>query len=121
MVGDAEGHWEQLLRGMPRPGNCSASYNDNQVDLSDYRTSLFEGKRYAPVELVRWGRGCRFACDFCSIHSFYGKNLRQRLVEGLVAEMASFKRNRLVFLWTTTCLPTSVRCAACCRPSSRWA
>lgn len=99
MVGDAEGHWEQLLRDL-EAGCLQPIYrSDNQTDLSDYRLdrSIFEGKRYAPVELAQWGRGCRFACDFCSIHAFYGKNLRQRPLDQFVAELQGLNRRRLLF------------------------
>ncbi len=99
MVGDAEGYWEQMLRDA-EAGQLQRIYrSDNQVDLSDYRIdrSIFAGKRYAPVELAQWGRGCRFACDFCSIHAFYGKNLRQRPLAPFVEELAALNRRRLLF------------------------
>ena len=99
LVGDAEGYWEQMLQDA-EAGQLQRIYrSDNQVDLSDYRIdrSIFAGKRYAPVELAQWGRGCRFACDFCSIHAFYGKNLRQRPLEPFVRELAGLNRRRLVF------------------------
>ena len=99
MVGDAEGYWEQMLLDA-EAGKLQRIYrSDNQVDLSDYRIdrSIFAGKRYAPVELAQWGRGCRFACDFCSIHAFYGKNLRQRPLEPFVQELQGLNRRRLLF------------------------
>ena len=42
----------------------------NEVALTGIRPdrSIFAGKRYAPVSLVQYGRGCRLSCDFCSIH-----------------------------------------------------
>ena len=45
------------------------------------------GKRYKAVVPVQYGRGCKFACDFCSIHAFYGTSLRQRPVEEVVEEI----------------------------------
>jgi radical SAM superfamily enzyme YgiQ (UPF0313 family) len=99
LIGDAEGHWERLLADL-QAGRLQRIYrSDNQADLADYRIdrSLFAGKRYAPVELVQWGRGCRFVCDFCSIHAFYGKNLRQRELDGLVSELQGLNRRRLLF------------------------
>jgi radical SAM superfamily enzyme YgiQ (UPF0313 family) len=47
--------------------------------------------------MVQWGRGCRFACDFCSIHSFYGTSLRTRPIEGLIEEIQALPSNRLLF------------------------
>jgi radical SAM superfamily enzyme YgiQ (UPF0313 family) len=59
--------------------------------------ALFRGKRYAPVSLSQYGRGCRFSCDFCSIHAFYGTSLRQRPIRDLVAEIEAMDR-RHIFL-----------------------
>lgn len=99
VIGDAEGAWEELLQDF-RSGSLKPRYRGgNELPLDDYRLerSIYRGKRYAPVELVQYGRGCRFACDFCSIHSFYGSNLRVRPVEGLVEEIASLQADRLLF------------------------
>jgi radical SAM superfamily enzyme YgiQ (UPF0313 family) len=57
---------------------------------------VFAGKPYAPITLVQYGRGCRFNCDFCSIHAFYGTTLRQRSVGEVCAEIERAGR-RLVF------------------------
>lgn len=99
VVGDAEGVWERLLEEF-RAGRLAPRYGGgNDAPLTDYRLerSIYRGKPYAPVELVQYGRGCRFACDFCSIHSFYGTRLRVRPLEGLVAEVESLPARRLLF------------------------
>ncbi|MCK7481141.1 MAG: radical SAM protein [Candidatus Moduliflexus flocculans] len=72
---------------------------DRSAPLHDYRVErgIFRGKRYAPVELVQYGRGCRFACDFCSIHSFYGTSVRVRLIDGLLREIEPLPAKRLLF------------------------
>jgi radical SAM superfamily enzyme YgiQ (UPF0313 family) len=91
--------WERLLEDF-RSGELARRYTGgNGTPLADYRLdrSIYQGKRYAPVELVQYGRGCRFACDFCSIHSFYGANLRVRPLDGLVAEIESLPKRRLLF------------------------
>ena len=71
VIGDAEGAWERLLCDFKAGGLQPRYVGDRSAPLHDYRVerSIFRGKRYAPVELVQYGRGCRFACDFCSIHS----------------------------------------------------
>lgn len=99
VVGDAEGPWEQLLADFAN-GRMQRIYSGgNDAPLTDYRLdrSIYRGKRYAPVELVQWGRGCRFACDFCSIHSFYGTSIRVRPTDGLIAEIESLPSSRLLF------------------------
>lgn len=99
VTGDAEGAWEQLLRDAEN-GCLERIYEgNNKADLSDFRIdrSIFSGKAYAPIELIQYGRGCRFACDFCSIHTFYGTNVRVRPAERLRAELAALNRRRLLF------------------------
>ncbi len=99
VIGDAEGSWERLLEDFAK-GRMQRIYSGgNDAPLHDYRLdrSIYRGKHYAPVELVQYGRGCRFACDFCSIHSFYGTTLRARPLDGLVAEIETLPANRLLF------------------------
>lgn len=99
VVGDAEGAWESLLEDA-RQGRLQRKYQgDNFAPLDDYRIdrSIYAGKKYNPVELTQFGRGCRFACDFCSIHAFYGKSVRSRPLEGLRQELETLSRRRLLF------------------------
>jgi radical SAM superfamily enzyme YgiQ (UPF0313 family) len=99
VIGDAEGAWERLLADF-RAGQLARRYSGgNLLSLADYRLdrSIYRGKRYAPVEVVQYGRGCRFACDFCSIHAFYGTNVRARPVASVVAEIERLPKNRLLF------------------------
>jgi radical SAM superfamily enzyme YgiQ (UPF0313 family) len=99
VIGDGEGSWERLLADVER-GELQARYTGgNQLTLSDYRLdrSIYRGKKYAPMDLVQYGRGCRFACDFCSIHSFYGTDLRVRPLEGLLQEIETLNPGRLLF------------------------
>ncbi len=99
VMGDAEGIWERLLEDF-QEGHLERRYaGSNRTPLTDYRLdrSIYRGKRYAPVELVQYGRGCRFACDFCSIHSFYGTDLRVRPLDGLTREIESLPKGRLLF------------------------
>jgi len=99
VIGDAEGAWERLLADF-RAGKLERRYSGgNLLSLADYRLdrSIYRGKRYAPVEVVQYGRGCRFACDFCSIHAFYGTNVRARPVASVVAELERLPKSRLLF------------------------
>lgn len=99
VIGDAEGVWEQLLDDFKAHQLKPRYLGDRTAPLADYRVNraIFQGKRYAPVELVQYGRGCRFACDFCSIHSFYGSHVRVRPLDGLLAEIAALPAKRLLF------------------------
>ncbi len=99
VTGDAEGAWERLVEDAAR-GTLERIYaSNNDAPLADYRIdrSIYAGKKYAPIELIQYGRGCRFACDFCSIHAFYGTNVRLRPVAQVRQELESLNPKRLLF------------------------
>ncbi len=87
--GDAEGIWGRILEDAQN-GDLqriyeSASFPDLAGVIPD--RSIFDGKRYAPMGLVQYSRGCKFNCSFCSIRAFYGNNLRQRPVADVVEDI----------------------------------
>lgn len=99
VVGDAEGAWERLLDDAEagRLQSCYQGNNDAPLSGLPLDRRIFAGKAYAPIELAQYGRGCRFVCDFCSIHSFYGPKVRVRPVAELAAELSGINRKRLLF------------------------
>jgi radical SAM superfamily enzyme YgiQ (UPF0313 family) len=99
VTGDAEGAWEQLLSDAQRGQLCRVYKGNNLATLSDYRIdrSIFVDKPYAPIELAQYGRGCRFACDFCSIHAFYGTSVRVRPTQPMRDELEVLNKRRLLF------------------------
>ena len=100
VTGDAEGVWEALLDDLITAA-CGRIYrSDNSGTLEDFRVdrSIFAGKRYAPIELVQYGRGCRFACDFCSIHISMAAQVRTRPAEDVRVEIEGLDSRRLLLL-----------------------
>ena len=99
VCGDAESLWPQLLRDAAA-GCLERIYRQPagaEMRGLRYDRSLFDGKSYGRVTPVQFSRGCRFACDFCSIHAFYGRSLTHRPVDELVAEACSL-RSRYLFV-----------------------
>jgi radical SAM superfamily enzyme YgiQ (UPF0313 family) len=99
VMGDAEGSWERLLTDF-RAGTLKKIYDGgNARSLDDFTLdrSIFRGKRYAPVDLVQYGRGCRFICDFCSIRAFYQDNLRARAPQSVADEIRALETKKLIF------------------------
>lgn len=98
VIGDAEGTWEQVVADAAA-GRLQRLYRSKPGEggAPAYDRSIFSGRRYAPISLVQVGRGCRFACDFCSIHAFYGTYRAQRDPADIVAEMRALPRRRMVF------------------------
>jgi radical SAM superfamily enzyme YgiQ (UPF0313 family) len=95
--GDAEGIWGQVLADAEN--NClqgvyqSVEFPELAGVMPD--RSVFDGKKYAPMGLVQYGRGCKFNCSFCSIRAFYGNNLRQRPVEEVVEDIRRSGRSHI--------------------------
>jgi len=98
VIGDAEDSWPQVIRDA-RAGRLERVYRGRFVALDGLRfdRSIFRGKRYRPVALVQYGRGCRYACDFCSIHAFYGSRLRWRPLPEVVEELRAIDRRYVFF------------------------
>lgn len=98
--GDAEGAWERVVADARR-GHLRRRYRqDGFASLEGSRPdrSIFEGKRYAPMALIQYGRGCRYNCDFCSIRAFYGSSVRQRPVTAVVDEIERVGRRHVFFV-----------------------
>lgn len=98
VTGDAEGVWEQVIADAA-VGHLQPLYRSKPGagGTPVYDRSIYAGKRYTPISLVQIGRGCRFACDFCSIHAFYGTYRDQRDPAEVVAELATLPHRRMVF------------------------
>lgn len=100
VVGEAEGLWEQLIADARAKELRPIYRRDDRPDLKGIAPdrSIFRGKRYLPLSLVEFGRGCRYACDFCSIHAFHGSTPRQRPVREVVDEIESLGHQHVVFV-----------------------
>ena len=98
VIGDAEAVWHQVLEDAEN-NSLSSIYQGEEFPCLDgikFDRSIFQGKKYAPVTLVQYGRGCKYSCDFCSIRAFYGSNLRQRPIGQVIDEI---KRHAGKFLF----------------------
>jgi radical SAM superfamily enzyme YgiQ (UPF0313 family) len=99
VIGDAEGVWERIVADARRRQLARVYRQERDLPIDGLKPDrgIFRGKRYAPVSLVQYGRGCRLACDFCSIHAFYKRRMVQRPVADVVAELERLPRRRPVF------------------------
>jgi radical SAM superfamily enzyme YgiQ (UPF0313 family) len=100
VIGDAEGQWEKVVADA-RKGclkkRYEQGYNESRHDGVRFDRSIFDGKRYVPIHLVQVGSGCRYACEFCSIHAFYGEHRAQRPAVEVAAEIQGLSPGRLIF------------------------
>ncbi|MGC1375448.1 MAG: radical SAM protein [Anaerolineales bacterium] len=100
VIGDAENVWAEIVRdaraGQLKPRYRSAAPPALQGLRPD--RSIFPKNRYKTLRLVQFGRGCRFACDFCSVHAVYGSTLHQRCLDDVIAEIDGIRRSYLLFV-----------------------
>jgi radical SAM superfamily enzyme YgiQ (UPF0313 family) len=100
VVGDAEGVWPQLVQDA-KQGKLLEIYKDTKrpsLERLNFNRSIFGDKGYKLVVPVQYGRGCKYACDFCSIHAFYGFHTRQRPVAEVVSEIEALDRKYILFI-----------------------
>ncbi len=98
-IGDAETIWPKMVEDA-RAGKLQRVYQsapDLEVEGVSPKRSIFNGKRYGVLRIVQFGRGCRFACDFCSIHAFYGRSMPRRCMEDVLAEMEELRGQYIFF------------------------
>lgn len=98
-VGDAEDGWASLVADARR-GTLQRLYHGApgvaQRGGVLPRRDLFAGKRYLPITLMQFSRGCRFACTFCAISSYFDHGHFVRDTGEVLAELDAQDR-RLVF------------------------
>lgn len=82
-------------------GNLKRIYQSNQfadttqtplpalhlIDLKDYLYAI-----------VQYSRGCPFLCDFCDVTTLYGRNMRTKTTEQMIAELDVLRHHRDVSL-----------------------
>ncbi|MDX2250290.1 MAG: radical SAM protein [Bacteroidia bacterium] len=100
VIGDAESVWPQVVTDASKNKLKKIYTNNSEGSLEGihYNRDIFKGLKYAKVVPVQYSRGCRFACDFCSIHAFYGNNLRQRPVKEVLAEIEALDEKLIFFV-----------------------
>ncbi|MBN1952505.1 MAG: B12-binding domain-containing radical SAM protein [Bacteroidales bacterium] len=99
ITGDAEEQWPALLEDA-RHNRLKTRYEQKgfiKPERIRFKRDLFLGKKYGPVEMVQWGRGCTYDCEFCSVKSFYGNGQIWRPIEDVVEEVAGLKKKIVFF------------------------
>lgn len=100
VVGEAEGVIAELIddyrHGTPKKLYRSVRRPDPSAVAPD--RSIFAGKRYLPIRLLEFARGCRFRCEFCAITAVFEATQTHRGVDHVVRELRAVKRpGQLVF------------------------
>ncbi len=100
VIGEAEGIIPQLIADY-RNGTPQAIYraSERPVVLNTVPDRMiFTGKKYLPIKLIEFSRGCRFKCDFCAIQSYFDSTHRHRNIEQVIDEVCRVAdRSQLIF------------------------
>ena len=93
VLGEAETLFPEVIDDYRhgRPQKVYESSSRPALTVSPDR-SIFRGKRYLPIRLVEFARGCRFKCDFCAIQSFFGATHNHRPVDRVIEEIHQVRR-----------------------------
>jgi radical SAM superfamily enzyme YgiQ (UPF0313 family) len=100
VIGEAEDTWPRVLADLEGNTLKNKYYSNNNTALSEvrYDYSVFAGKKYSKIGLVQFSRGCKYSCDFCSIHAFYQDSVRCRDTALIVAEIKKMPEKYLFFI-----------------------
>ena len=98
-LGDAEGIWEKIIEDA-KSKKLKKIYKNSQFKFPNEflpDRSIFNKKKYAPISLIQFGRGCKYSCDFCSVSAFYKKKFFHRGIDSVISEVKSVKHKLLFF------------------------
>ena len=101
MIGDAEDKWKEMIEDA-RIGQLKPEYICNPVCVPQKgvltRRDIFEGKKYMPITLLQFSRGCRFNCKYCASSVYFEQRHFTRDVDEVVMEIKAQKRKLLFFV-----------------------
>jgi len=100
VVGEAENIFEEVLSDF-KQGKLKSRYDAPPCEfirdiLPD--RSVYREKDYLKIALLEAGRGCRFRCEFCSIHNFFKGEHHFRKISSILQEIELLRhREQLLF------------------------
>ena len=93
VIGEAEGLFPTVIDDYRhgQPEKVYRSLTRPALTVSPDR-SIFRGKRYLPIRLVEFARGCRFKCEFCAIQSYFNSTHNHRSIDRVIEEVQRVRR-----------------------------
>ena len=89
VLGEAEGLWPQVLADAQRGALQPRYAQPDTLPFCDVKPNhtVLANKGYLPIAMIETTRGCPFACSFCSVTTFFGRNFRHRPPAEVIAEI----------------------------------
>lgn len=107
MIGDAGWMWQEVLDDFQEYKKLKPVYKSKvgvgQANIYYPDRSIFKGKGYLNIALTQFSRGCKFACSFCAISSFFDKQHFTRDVDKVVTELKRVKAQVVFFVDDNIC------------------
>lgn len=101
MIGDAEDQWQNMLEDF-QSGHLRQVYHCNPVTIPQKgvmtRRDIFAGKKYLPITLLQFSRGCPYQCNYCASSIYFNRHHYCREVDDVVKEILQQKRRLLFFV-----------------------
>ncbi len=98
VIGEAESVWHELINDFEN-GSLKKTYNGElqpMVNSPQPRIDLYNpGYAFGSIQTTR---GCPMSCDFCSVHTFNGKQYRPRSVMDVVDEFEKIPQDKVYFV-----------------------
>jgi radical SAM superfamily enzyme YgiQ (UPF0313 family) len=100
VIGDVEPVWDQIMKDL-KTGILQKTYqapfgNPQEGCFPD--RSVFRGKKYLPVSLIQFSRGCGNNCSFCSVTKFFHNSHACRKMEDVLYEIEKDNLKTILFV-----------------------
>ena len=99
VLGDAESVFPRLVDDH-RHGRPQSVYRGSTTSAPSIRPNraIYRGKKYLPIHLIEFARGCKFKCEFCAVQSFHDATHRPRSLDVVLGEVDEVRRSgRMIF------------------------
>ena len=100
VIGEAESVFPQAIDDFLH-GRSKVVYRSRDRPARTVRPdrSIFQGKKYLPIRLVEFARGCRFKCDFCAIQSFFKSTHTHQPIDHVLREIHETRERGQMFFF----------------------